>query len=147
MTWASSIGHIPEIFSYGAFFIDGPGGTGKSFLYHALLAAVRSKGFVTLATMTSDDEVVKLSLHARAIKDIGNEELRNFFYKMAPWQFILLVSATSVGEELFFTAAVQFILTVAATSIGEKLFYRAAVQTGVLLPYVPFAKAFATLLK
>ncbi|PHU09107.1 hypothetical protein BC332_20967 [Capsicum chinense] len=53
------------------------------------------------------DEVVKLSLHARAIKDIGNEEFRNFFYKMAPWQFILIVSATSVGEELFFTAAVQ----------------------------------------
>lgn len=37
----------------GAFFIDGPGGTGKTFLYRALLAAVRSKGFVALATATS----------------------------------------------------------------------------------------------
>ncbi|XP_070017177.1 uncharacterized protein [Nicotiana sylvestris] len=37
----------------GAFFIDGPGGTGKTFLYRALLAVVRSKGFVTLATASS----------------------------------------------------------------------------------------------
>ncbi|XP_019255092.1 PREDICTED: uncharacterized protein LOC109233676 [Nicotiana attenuata] len=37
----------------GAFFIDGPGGTGKFFLYRALLAAIRSKGFVALATATS----------------------------------------------------------------------------------------------
>ncbi|XP_019228608.1 PREDICTED: uncharacterized protein LOC109209740 [Nicotiana attenuata] len=37
----------------GAFFIDGPGGTGKIFLYRALLATVRSKGFVALATATS----------------------------------------------------------------------------------------------
>ncbi|XP_070052633.1 uncharacterized protein [Nicotiana tomentosiformis] len=37
----------------GAFFIDGPGGTGKTFLYRALLATVQSKGFVVLATTTS----------------------------------------------------------------------------------------------
>ncbi|XP_059288087.1 uncharacterized protein LOC132041391 [Lycium ferocissimum] len=37
----------------GAFFIDGPGGTGKTFLYRALLATVRSKGFIALATATS----------------------------------------------------------------------------------------------
>ncbi|XP_009800704.1 uncharacterized protein [Nicotiana sylvestris] len=36
-----------------AFFIDGPGGSGKRFLYCALLATVRSKGFVALATTTS----------------------------------------------------------------------------------------------
>ncbi|XP_019231863.1 PREDICTED: uncharacterized protein LOC109212652 [Nicotiana attenuata] len=34
-------------------FIDGPGGTGKTFLYHALLATVRSKGYIALATATS----------------------------------------------------------------------------------------------
>ncbi|XP_027103066.1 uncharacterized protein [Coffea arabica] len=34
----------------GCFFIDGPGGTGKTFLYRALLAEVRSKGFIALAT-------------------------------------------------------------------------------------------------
>lgn len=36
-----------------AFFVDGPGGTGKSFLYRALLADVRSKGFVALANASS----------------------------------------------------------------------------------------------
>nr|XP_027083711.1 uncharacterized protein LOC113706012 [Coffea arabica] len=36
-----------------AFFIDGPGGTGKSFLYKALLATVRSRGHIALATATS----------------------------------------------------------------------------------------------
>ncbi|XP_049406434.1 uncharacterized protein LOC125870124 [Solanum stenotomum] len=33
----------------GAFFVDGPGGTGKTYLYRALLATVRSKGFIALA--------------------------------------------------------------------------------------------------
>ncbi|XP_027177834.1 uncharacterized protein LOC113776981 [Coffea eugenioides] len=37
----------------GVFFIDGPGGTGKTFLYKALLANVRSKGYLALATATS----------------------------------------------------------------------------------------------
>ncbi|XP_027174539.1 ATP-dependent DNA helicase PIF1-like [Coffea eugenioides] len=36
-----------------AFFIDGPGGTGKSFLYKALLATVRSRGDIALAIATS----------------------------------------------------------------------------------------------
>ena len=34
----------------GCFFLDGPGGTQKTFLYKALLADVRSKGFIVLAT-------------------------------------------------------------------------------------------------
>ena len=34
----------------GCFFIDGPGGTGKTFLYKALLATIRSRGYVALAT-------------------------------------------------------------------------------------------------
>ncbi|KAL3365048.1 hypothetical protein AABB24_010277, partial [Solanum stoloniferum] len=37
----------------GAFFIDGPGGTGKTFLYRALLATIRSMGYIALATTTS----------------------------------------------------------------------------------------------
>lgn len=37
----------------GAFFIDGPGGTGKTFLYRALLAKIRSQGDIALATATS----------------------------------------------------------------------------------------------
>nr|XP_009805036.1 PREDICTED: uncharacterized protein LOC104250162 [Nicotiana sylvestris] len=37
----------------GAFFVDGPGGTGKTFLYRALLETVRSMGYIALATATS----------------------------------------------------------------------------------------------
>ncbi|XP_070022497.1 ATP-dependent DNA helicase PIF1-like [Nicotiana sylvestris] len=46
---------INRVFSgkQGAFFIDGPGGTCKIFLYCALLATVRSQEFIALATATS----------------------------------------------------------------------------------------------
>lgn len=37
----------------GVFFIDGPGGTGKTFLYKALLSKVRSQGKIVVATATS----------------------------------------------------------------------------------------------
>lgn len=56
------------------------------------------------------DEVVKLSPHARAIRDVEDEELRSFFYGMSPWQFMLMVAASSIGEELFYRAAVQVFL-------------------------------------
>ncbi|KAK7273081.1 hypothetical protein RIF29_14127 [Crotalaria pallida] len=35
------------------FFVDGPGGTGKTFLYRALIARLRSAGNIVLATVTS----------------------------------------------------------------------------------------------
>ncbi|XP_075082877.1 uncharacterized protein LOC107802781 isoform X1 [Nicotiana tabacum] len=46
---------IDRVFSgkQGTFFVDGPGGTGKTFLYRALLATIRSQGFIALATATS----------------------------------------------------------------------------------------------
>ncbi|WVZ82077.1 hypothetical protein U9M48_029383 [Paspalum notatum var. saurae] len=37
----------------GVFFVDGPGGTGKTFLYKALLATVRGMGNIAVATATS----------------------------------------------------------------------------------------------
>jgi len=37
----------------GLFFVDGPGGTGKTFLYRALLAKVRSQNKIAVATATS----------------------------------------------------------------------------------------------
>lgn len=37
----------------GVFFVDGPGGTGETFLYTALLATVRDQGKIALATATS----------------------------------------------------------------------------------------------
>ncbi|XP_040987841.1 ATP-dependent DNA helicase PIF2-like [Juglans microcarpa x Juglans regia] len=36
-----------------AFFIDSPAGTGKTFLYKALLATIRSKNMIALATASS----------------------------------------------------------------------------------------------
>ena len=35
------------------FFVDGPGGTGKTFLYKGLLAKVRAEGIVALAVASS----------------------------------------------------------------------------------------------
>ncbi|KAG7972490.1 hypothetical protein I3843_07G186700 [Carya illinoinensis] len=37
----------------GAFFVDGPAGTGKTFLYKALLTEIRSKNMIALATASS----------------------------------------------------------------------------------------------
>ncbi|ONM04331.1 DNA helicase-like protein [Zea mays] len=42
-----------ENISGGVFFVDGPGGTGKTFLYKALLATVRRSGKIATATATS----------------------------------------------------------------------------------------------
>ncbi|XP_019156692.1 PREDICTED: uncharacterized protein LOC109153274 [Ipomoea nil] len=39
--------------SGGVFFVDGPGGTGKTFLYRCLLARVRANQDIALATATS----------------------------------------------------------------------------------------------
>ncbi|KAL0385745.1 UNVERIFIED_CONTAM: ATP-dependent DNA helicase RRM3 [Sesamum radiatum] len=39
--------------SSGTYFIDGPGGSGITFLYRALLADVRSRGYIALAVATS----------------------------------------------------------------------------------------------
>ncbi|KAM5554594.1 hypothetical protein ABKV19_022807 [Rosa sericea] len=36
-----------------SFFIDGPGGTGKTYLYRAILASLRSNGHIAIATATS----------------------------------------------------------------------------------------------
>ena len=35
------------------FFLDGPGGTGKTYLYKALLAKVRSMNLIAIATASS----------------------------------------------------------------------------------------------
>ncbi|KAG5630572.1 hypothetical protein H5410_002289 [Solanum commersonii] len=43
----------------GIFFVDGPGGTGKIYLYRALLANIRSKGVVPKSTRV---EIVNASL-------------------------------------------------------------------------------------
>ena len=37
----------------GLFFVDGPGGTRKTYLYRALLATLRSQKKIAMATTTS----------------------------------------------------------------------------------------------
>ncbi|XP_050897566.1 uncharacterized protein LOC127104426 [Lathyrus oleraceus] len=37
----------------GVFFVDGPGGTGKTFLYRTLMEILRSRGEIVLATTSS----------------------------------------------------------------------------------------------
>ena len=37
----------------GLFFVDGPGGTGKTYLYRALVATIRSQKKINVATATS----------------------------------------------------------------------------------------------
>ena len=37
----------------GFFFVDGPGGNGKTFLYSAVLAAIRSRGRIALAVASN----------------------------------------------------------------------------------------------
>ncbi|KAL2525253.1 Abortive infection protein [Abeliophyllum distichum] len=95
-----------------------------------------------------DDEVVKLSPHARAIRDVEDEELRSFFYGMSIWQFILIVAASSVGEELFYRAAVQGALADVFLRSGELVGDARGMTSlaGVLPPFVPFAQAFAAVI-
>ncbi|KAL3817931.1 hypothetical protein ACJIZ3_003836 [Penstemon smallii] len=95
-----------------------------------------------------DDEVVKLSPYARAIRDVEDEELRSFFYGMSPWQFMLIVAASSVGEELFYRAAVQGALSEIFLKSSDLVADARGMASlaGVLPPFVPFAQAFAAVI-
>ncbi|PIN04865.1 hypothetical protein CDL12_22598 [Handroanthus impetiginosus] len=95
-----------------------------------------------------DDEVVKLSPYARAIRDVEDEELRSFFYGMSPWQFMLIVAASSVGEELFYRAAVQGALAEIFLKSSDLVADARGMASlaGVLPPFVPFAQAFAAVI-
>ncbi|KAL8053454.1 hypothetical protein ABFX02_05G072600 [Erythranthe guttata] len=95
-----------------------------------------------------DDEVVKLSPHARAIRDVEDEELRSFFYGMSAWQFMLIVAASSVGEELFYRAAVQGAVAEIFLKSGDLVADARGMASlaGVLPPFVPFAQAFAAVI-
>ncbi|GJN29988.1 hypothetical protein PR202_gb18260 [Eleusine coracana subsp. coracana] len=115
----------------------------------SLTALVQGLGYAAPPIMALlfilDDEVVKYSPHARAIRDVEDEELRSFFYGMSPWQFILIVTASSVGEELFYRAAVQGALADIFLR-GTELMKDArgiASLSGMVPPFVPFAQTFA----
>lgn len=127
--------------------IDSSGGFQLSFD-----AVIQGLGYATPPIMALlfilDDEVVKVSPHARAIRDVEDEELRSFFYGMSPWQFILIVAASSVGEELFYRAAVQGALADIFLRSSELVTDARgmAALAGVLPPFVPFAQAFAAVI-
>ncbi|VVB02179.1 unnamed protein product [Arabis nemorensis] len=127
--------------------IDSSGGFDLSL--DAILAGL---GYATPPIMALlfilDDEVVKMSPHARAIRDVEDEELRSFFFGMSTWQFILIVAASSIGEELFYRVAVQGALSDMFLR-GTQLMTDSrgmASLTGVLPPFVPFAQAFAAVI-
>uniref|UniRef100_A0A0D9VN66 CAAX prenyl protease 2/Lysostaphin resistance protein A-like domain-containing protein n=1 Tax=Leersia perrieri TaxID=77586 RepID=A0A0D9VN66_9ORYZ len=124
--------------------IDCTGGFSPS-----LSALVQGLGYAAPPIMALlfilDDEVVKYSPHARAIRDVEDEELRSFFYGMSPWQFILIVTASSIGEELFYRVAVQGALADIFLR-GTELMKDArgiASLSGMVPPFVPFAQTFA----
>ncbi|KAM3316938.1 hypothetical protein ACQJBY_034851 [Aegilops geniculata] len=124
--------------------IDSSGG-----FHPSLTALVEGLGYASPPIMALlfilDDEVVKYSPHARAIRDVEDEELRTFFAGMSPWQFILVVAASSVGEELFYRAAVQGALAdifLRGTELMKDA--RGIVSlSGMVPPFVPFAQTFA----
>ena len=43
-------------------------------------------GFLSYVSFFLQDEVVRISLHARAIRDAEDEELMGFFVGLSPWQ-------------------------------------------------------------
>ncbi|KMZ62030.1 hypothetical protein ZOSMA_49G00990 [Zostera marina] len=127
--------------------VDCAGGFGIS-----LKAIVDGLGYAVPPIMALlfilDDEIVKYSPHARAVRDVEDEELMNFFYGMSPWQFILIVTASSIGEELFYRVAVQGGLTdmfIRGTEFVKDA--RGIVSlTGMLPLFVPFAQGFAAVI-
>ncbi|XP_049354827.1 uncharacterized protein LOC125819439 [Solanum verrucosum] len=64
----------------GLFFVDGPGGTGKTYLYRALLAHIRSRGMIALASASSGvaqqsyREVVQLTRDLEYLYKLMNQQ-------------------------------------------------------------------------
>ncbi|KAG0570025.1 hypothetical protein KC19_6G133300 [Ceratodon purpureus] len=96
-----------------------------------------------------EDEIVKTWSPARAIRDVEDEELLDFFSGMSPWQFPFVVAAGAVAEELFFRVAIQGGLT-HALQMSDKGVTDSTIGlaslTGVIPLFVPFAQFFATAL-
>ncbi|XP_042474831.1 ATP-dependent DNA helicase PIF1-like [Macadamia integrifolia] len=73
----------------GIFFIDGPEGTGKTFLYHALLAKIRSTNEIALAIATSGVAVAIMpgerTAHSRfkILININDSSVCNFLKQSA----------------------------------------------------------------
>jgi ATP-dependent DNA helicase PIF1 len=88
--------------------VDGPGGTGKTFLYKALLAKVRSRGLIVIATATSGIAASILpggrTAHSRfkiSIK-IGDNSMCNFT-KQSGTEELLCRAALIIWDEVAMT--------------------------------------------
>lgn len=95
-----------------------------------------------------DDEVVKKSHPARAIRDVEDEELMSFFVGLSLWQVIFVVSLAAVAEEFFFRVAIQGGLA-HVFLIDDKMrqpIDGIAALTGVFPSLAPFAHALAAVL-
>ncbi|KAJ7544398.1 hypothetical protein O6H91_09G077500 [Diphasiastrum complanatum] len=96
-----------------------------------------------------DDEVVRNWPPARAIRDVEDEELMNFFVGMGPWQFLFVVLAGASSEELFFRVAVQGGLAHAIQMSGKGMNETPqglSALTGIVPLFLPFAQIFAAVL-
>eukprot|EP00250_Pteridium_aquilinum_P014543 c22052_g1_i1 orf=516-1757(+) len=95
-----------------------------------------------------DDEIVKKSLPARAIRDVEDEELMSFFVGLSLWQVTFVVTMAAVAEEFFFRVAIQGGLThifLSDDKTREPIDGIAAL-TGVFPSLAPFAQALAAIL-
>ncbi|MCO5598946.1 hypothetical protein L7F22_053045 [Adiantum nelumboides] len=95
-----------------------------------------------------DDEVVKISPAARAIRDVEDEELMTFFVGMSAWQLLFVVAMDAIAEELFFRIAIQ--QGIAHMFLSDGKFGEPsdgiAALTGVLPFFAPFAHGLAAVL-
>ncbi|KAJ7552035.1 hypothetical protein O6H91_06G039500 [Diphasiastrum complanatum] len=96
-----------------------------------------------------DDEVVRNWPPARAIRDVEDEELMSFFAGMGAWQFLFVVIAGALSEELFFRVAVQgglaHAIQMSAKGVNEAPQGLSAL-TGIIPLFLPFAQTFAAVL-
>ncbi|KAL3677223.1 hypothetical protein R1sor_027171 [Riccia sorocarpa] len=96
-----------------------------------------------------EDEVVKICPPARAIRDVEDEELIDFFVGMSSWQFIFVVAAGALAEEMFFRVAIQgglaHALQFTAKDVGDTTIGISAL-TSIIPFFTPFAQACAAVL-
>ncbi|BBN19501.1 CAAX protease family protein [Marchantia polymorpha subsp. ruderalis] len=96
-----------------------------------------------------EDEVVKVCPPARAIRDVEDEELIDFFVGMSSWQFIFVVAAGALAEEMFFRVAIQgglaHALQYTAKDVNDTTIGISAL-TGIIPFFTPFAQACAAVL-
>lgn len=114
--------------------------------------AMQGLGFAVLPMLALlfilDDEVVKKSPAARAIRDVEDEELMTFFVGMSTWQLLFVVAMDAVAEELFFRIAIQGGLAHMFLSDGKISVPSdgIAALTGIFPFFAPFAHGLAAVL-